>query len=53
MSCEARPFQRPELADLSAVVATLDRFLWSVLEAAAQGELWPRTWSNGSPWKEP
>jgi hypothetical protein len=44
---------RPELADLSAVVATLERFLWPVLLAAAQGTPWRRTWPNGGPWKEP
>jgi predicted nucleotidyltransferase component of viral defense system len=47
-----RRARRPELADLSAVVATLDRFLWPVLHAAAQGKPWPRTWPNGGPWKE-
>jgi hypothetical protein len=47
--------QAPELADaadLSAVVATLDRLLWPVLQAAAEGKPWARTWSNGGPWKE-
>jgi hypothetical protein len=48
-----RRARRPELADLSAIVATLDRFLWPALQAAAQGEPWPRTWPNGGPWKEP
>jgi hypothetical protein len=47
-----RRARRPELADLSAVVATLDRFLWPVLQAAAQGKPWPCTWSNGGPWRE-
>jgi predicted nucleotidyltransferase component of viral defense system len=47
-----RRARRPELADLSVIVATLERFLWPVLQAAAQGKPWPRTWSNGGPWKE-
>jgi len=47
-----RRARRPELADLSAIIATLDRFLWPVLQAAARGEPWPRTWSIGGPWKE-
>ena len=45
--------RRPELADLFAIIATLDRFLWPVLQSAALGEPWPRIWSNGGPWKEP
>jgi Nucleotidyl transferase AbiEii toxin, Type IV TA system/Recombinase zinc beta ribbon domain len=48
-----RRARRPELGDLSAIIATLDRFLWPVLQAAARGEPWPRIWSNGGPWKEP
>jgi hypothetical protein len=48
-----RRTRRPELDDLSAIIATLDRFLWPVLQAAARGEPWPRVWSNGGPWKEP
>jgi predicted nucleotidyltransferase component of viral defense system len=48
-----RRTRRPELDDLAAIIATLDRFLWPVLQAAAQGEPWPRIWSNGGPWKEP
>ena len=48
-----RRTRRPELADLSPIIATLDRFLWPVLEAAARREPWPRIWSNGGPWKEP
>ena len=47
-----RRTRRPELTDLSAIVTTLDRLLWPVLQAAAQGEPWPRSWSNGGPWKE-
>ena len=47
-----RRARRPELADLPAVIATLDRFLWPVLQAAARGEPWPHTWSKGGPWKE-
>ena len=46
-----RRARRPDLADLPAIIATLDRFLWPVLQAAAQGEAWPRLWSNGGPWK--
>jgi len=46
-----RRARRPELADLSAIIATLDRFLWPVLQAAARGEPWPHVWSNGA-WKE-
>jgi hypothetical protein len=48
-----RRARRPDLADLSAIIATLDRFIWPVLQAAARGEPWPRVWSNGGPWKEP
>ena len=48
-----RRTRRPELHDLSAIIATLDRFPWPVLQAAARGEPWPRIWSNGGPWKEP
>lgn len=32
-----RRTRRPELDDVSAIIATLDRFLWPVLQAAAQG----------------
>jgi predicted nucleotidyltransferase component of viral defense system len=46
-----RRARRPELADLSAIIATLNRFLWPVLQAAARGEPWPHVWSNGA-WKE-
>jgi Nucleotidyl transferase AbiEii toxin, Type IV TA system len=48
-----RRTRRPELDDLSPIIATLDRFLWPVLQAAARGEPWPRMWSNGGPWREP
>ena len=48
-----RRARRPELADLPAIIATLDRFLWPVLQAAARREPWPRIWSNGGPWREP
>jgi hypothetical protein len=48
-----RRARRPDLADLSAIIATLGRFLWPVLQAAARSEPWPRVWSNGGPWKEP
>ena len=47
-----RRARRLELADLSAIIATLDRFLWPVLQAAARREPWPHTWSHGA-WKEP
>jgi nucleotidyltransferase AbiEii toxin of type IV toxin-antitoxin system len=47
-----RRARRRELADLAAIIATLDRFLWPVLQAVARGEQWPRTWSNRGPWKE-
>lgn len=42
-----RRTRRSELDDLSAIIVTLDRFLWPVLQAAAPGEPWPRIWSNG------
>jgi hypothetical protein len=45
-----RRARRPDLADLSAIIATLDRFLWPVLQAAARGEPWPHVWANGGPW---
>jgi hypothetical protein len=48
-----RRTRRPELDDLSAIIAALDRFLWPVLQAAARGEPWPPMWSSGGPWKEP
>jgi hypothetical protein len=48
-----RRTRRLDLADLSAIIATLDRFLWPVLQAAARGEPWPPMWSAGGPWKEP
>jgi hypothetical protein len=48
-----RRARRPELADLPAIIATLDRFLCPVLQAAARREPWPRVWSNGGPWREP
>jgi predicted nucleotidyltransferase component of viral defense system len=47
-----RRTRRPDLNDLPAVIATLDRFLWPVLQAAARGERWPQVWPNGGPWKE-
>jgi hypothetical protein len=52
-SIRVRRTRRPDLDDLSAIIATLDRFLGPVLQAAARGEPWPRMWSNGGPWKEP
>jgi predicted nucleotidyltransferase component of viral defense system len=45
-----RRARRSELADLSSIIGTLDRFLWPVLQAAARGEPWPHKWSN-SAWK--
>jgi hypothetical protein len=56
-----RRTRRPELDDLSAIIGTLDRFLWPVIldrflwpviQAAARAEPWPRRWSNGGPWQE-
>lgn len=47
-----RRTRRPDLHDLSAIIAALDRFLWPLLQAAARGKPWPVTWSNGGPWKE-
>ena len=47
-----RRARRPELADLSAIIGTLDSFLWPVLQAAAQGKPWARIWPSGGPWKE-
>lgn len=47
-----RRTRRPDLVDLSAVIATLGRFLWPVLQAATRREPWPRTWATGGPWKE-
>jgi predicted nucleotidyltransferase component of viral defense system len=47
-----RRTRRPDLNDLPAVIATLDRFLWPVLQAAARGERWPHVWPNGGPWTE-
>jgi predicted nucleotidyltransferase component of viral defense system len=47
-----RRTRRPELHDLSAVVAALDRFLWPVLQAATRREPWLHRWSNGGPWRE-
>jgi hypothetical protein len=46
-----RRTRRPDLQDLSAVIQTLNRFLWPVLLAAAGGEPWSHTWSSGGPWK--
>jgi predicted nucleotidyltransferase component of viral defense system len=47
-----RRTRRPELADLPAVIAALDRFLWPVLQAAARPEPWRHAWPNGGPWRE-
>ncbi len=47
-----RRTRRPDLHDLPAIIAALDRFLWPVLQAAARRERWPHTWTNGGPWKE-
>jgi predicted nucleotidyltransferase component of viral defense system len=47
-----RRTRMPDLHDLPAVIATLDRFLWPVLQAAARGEPWPQIWPNGGPWTE-
>jgi hypothetical protein len=42
----------PELADLPAIIATLDGFLWPVLQATAHPEPWARIWPIGGPWNE-
>jgi hypothetical protein len=47
-----RRTRRPELHDLSAVIASLNRFLWPVLQAAARREPWMCRWPNGGPWQE-
>ncbi len=47
-----RRTRRPELDDLSAIITTLERFLWPVLQAAAREQPWPHTWPNGGPWKQ-
>jgi hypothetical protein len=47
-----RRTRRPDLHDLSAVIASLDRFLWPVLQAATRGRRWPQIWLNGGPWTE-
>jgi hypothetical protein len=47
-----RRTRRPDLHDLPAIIAALDRFLWPMLQAAARRETWPDTWTNGGPWKE-
>jgi predicted nucleotidyltransferase component of viral defense system len=47
-----RRTRRPELNDLSAVVGTLERFLWPVLQAARRAEPWQRTWASGGSWSE-
>jgi predicted nucleotidyltransferase component of viral defense system len=43
--------RRPDLQDLDAVVAALDRFLWPVLQAATRHEPWAYRWSDGGPWR--
>jgi hypothetical protein len=45
-----RRTRRPELNDLSAIVGTLERFLWPTLQAARREEPWERTWTSGGPW---
>lgn len=47
-----RRTRRPDLQDLSAVIETLEGFLWPVLQAAARRDPWARGWSNGGPWRE-
>jgi hypothetical protein len=47
-----RRTRRPELHDLSAIIVTLDRFLWPVLQAAARDTPWRHTWPDGGPWQE-
>jgi hypothetical protein len=45
-----RRTRRPELRDLSAVIASLDGFLWPVLQAATRRGPWAYRWTNGGPW---
>lgn len=46
-----RRARRPELADLSPIIRTLDGFLWPVLQAAGRGEPWSYRWPPGGPWE--
>ena len=43
--------RRPDLHELAPVIERLDQFLWPVLEATAQGDVWRYRWPNGGPWK--
>lgn len=45
-----RRTRRPELNDLSAIVGTLDRFLWPALQAARRNVPWRRTWTSRGGW---
>lgn len=47
-----RRTRRPDLSDLSAIVETLERFLWPALHAAGRDEQWQRTWTNGGSWSD-
>lgn len=47
-----RRTRRSHLTDLSAIVGTLERFLWPALQAARRKEPWHWTWASGGPWSE-
>ena len=47
-----RRTRRSELSDLSAIVGTLQGFLWPALQAARRQEPWQRTWTSGGPGSE-
>lgn len=47
-----RRTRRPDLHDLTVVVAALDRFLWPALQAATRCEPWSHRWAHGGPWRE-
>jgi predicted nucleotidyltransferase component of viral defense system len=44
-----RRTRRPDLRELADVIEQLDQFLWPVLEAAAQGDVWRHRWPKGGP----
>jgi Nucleotidyl transferase AbiEii toxin, Type IV TA system len=47
-----RRTRRPDLHDLSVIIATLDRLLWPVPQAAARGKRWPQIWPPGGTWTQ-